>query len=251
MNILDLPRLSSKNIERRAELLLRHFNADYFESIQPTPLNEIVSFLESSYDIKFVFDGILGFNQFNHRILGAFNPKKRIILVDGALKKDEAKFNFTLAHELGHLALHRNLKITYSESNIKPIDEPVIDNYSHHHKLETDQDWMEWQANYYASCLLMPSSIFTKQLIIFQKYIGIAKVGTIFLDNQECNRKDYNNLIFKLSEYFGVSWSAVEYRLNKLNLINDQRQSYKRIDEYGVDNFNINLYAASNDENPF
>jgi Zn-dependent peptidase ImmA (M78 family) len=160
--------------------------------------------------------------------LGAYNPIKRVVIIDSSLKSDIQKFNFTLAHELGHLALHRNLKFKYNKHDANNEEETIME-ASTKKKLKTDSDWMEWQANYYASSLLMPAEIFKTALVIEQNKLGISRTGMIYVDNQPCNQQAFYQLINLLSQRFEVSKSAVEYRLQKLKLVDDKRKNFRSV----------------------
>lgn len=230
MQIEGLPHYSSSEIESKANKLLLYFSPTYFETVRATPLLAIVEFLNSKHGIVFQFDNILGFNNDNNRILGAYNPIKRVIIIDSSLKSDIHKFNFTLAHELGHLALHRNLKIKYDSQDENNEEETIID-YNSKKELKTDSDWMEWQANYYASALLMPKEIFKTALVFEQRNLGISRTGTIYVDNQSCNQQAFFQLINLLSQRFEVSKSAVEYRLQKLKLVDDKRKTFTSVSD--------------------
>lgn len=230
MQIEGLPHYNSNEIESKANKLLLYFSPTYFETVKATPLLSIVELLKSKHGIVFQFDKILGFNNENNRILGACNPIKRVIIIDSSLKDDTHKFNFTLAHELGHLALHRNLKFKYESQDVTNEEETVID-YNSKKELRTDSDWMEWQANHYASALLMPAEIFKTALVFEQSKLGISRTGTIYVDNQPCNQQAFFQLINLLSQLFGVSKSAVEYRLQKLGLIDDKRHGFRSVSD--------------------
>lgn len=228
MQIEGLQHYKSAEIEGKANKLLLYFSPTYFETIRATPLLSIVDFLKSRHGIIFQFDKILGFNNEGNRILGAYNPIKRVIIVDSSLNEDIHKFNFTLAHELGHLALHRSLKFRYDSWDTTNEEDTVME-YKARKELKTDSDWMEWQANCYASALLMPAQIFKSALVLEQREMGISRAGTIFVDNQPCNQQAFFQLINLLSQKFEVSKTAVEYRLHKLKLVDDKRKSFKSV----------------------
>lgn len=230
MIIEGLPHYSSNEIESKANTLLLYFSPTYFNNIGATPLVSIADFLSAKHNIVFQFDSVLGFNSDNNRILGAYNPSKRVIIIDSSLKSDLHKFNFTLAHELGHLALHRNLKFKHEKHDENNEEETVLEGRSKK-ELKTDSDWMEWQANYYASSLLMPAEIFKRALAIEQNSLGFSRRGTIYVDEQSCNQQAFYQIINLLSLRFEVSKSAVEYRLQKLNLIEDKRNRLKSVGE--------------------
>ena len=228
--------LSSEDIEVKSAQMLAHFNPQILQYVQATPLMGLVTFLEQKHQIIFRFDDHLGFSDKGERILGAFNPKKRVIIIDASLKADEHKFNFTLAHELGHLALHRNIKLIFDDKYAEEPSETVNEKIGSKKTIKTEAEWMEWQANYYASALLMPKETFRAALILHQQELGISRVGKIFIDDQRSNQSDYWQLITMLSKFFKVSQTAIEIRLLKLGLVEDHRsgRSLKSIlDDFG------------------
>lgn len=224
MKIQGRPYYNTSQIEIKSKKLLTLFSPEYFKSIRPTPLLEITDFLKKQYGITFILDANLGFSLDNSRLLGACNPVKRVILIDAAVRQDEHKFNFTLAHEIGHLSLHREIKIIYEENDVNTNIETIYENPFSRKSLKTDFDWIEWQANSYASALLMPDDIFASKLAKVQNLMG-SRVGKIYVDNQPCNQKTFYDIITSLSNFFHVSKSAVEYRLYGLKLVNDQRKN--------------------------
>lgn len=224
MKIEGRPKYNANSIEVKSKKLLTTYSPDYFATIKPTPLLSIVDFLKTTYYIFFDFEVNLGFSADNSRMLGACNPIKKVILIDSSLKSDEHKFNFTLAHELGHLALHRGVKITHAPDdniNIETVNETPIAKTG----FNTESEWMEWQANYYASALLMPDNIFTSKLVQIQKQLG-ARIGKIYVDKQPCNQQRLYEIIGMLGGFFHVSFSAAKYRLNALKLIDDKRKEH-------------------------
>ncbi len=231
MKINNLKKLNREQIENKSKDLLLYFDIDYFSKYVATPLIPITEFLNAKHEIIFKFDTTLGFNNFNYRVLGAFNPKKRIIIIDQFLKTDIQKFNFTLAHELGHLALHRNVIVKYDTNEEVTITETIQE--SNNSKGEkSDAEWMEWQANTYAAALLMPLQILQIWLIKVQSSMGISMPEKIYVDNQPSNINKYLTVINKLSQIFNVSRTAVEYRLLKLQLVIDKRNSFKKLSDF-------------------
>ena len=132
---------------------------------------------------------------------------RNTILINSFLveqKNQEHRYCFTLAHELGHWYLHREDAYIASEqqcmfemttmdsSRNRFVDD--INTFLHNKKkkLRSEEDWLEWQANYFASCILMPENIF---------------------------HKTYESLtgnIDKLAEMFNVSKEAALYRIQEI-----------------------------------
>ena len=89
---------------------------------------------------------------------------------------------------------------------------------------------LEWQANYFASCLLLPKENFVKE---FLKLIHIEEIknrgyGALFVDKQECNQKNFYLITNKLKDIFQVSRKVIEIRLKNLDLLTDWRNKSTR-----------------------
>lgn len=124
-------------------------------------------------------------------------------------KNQEHRLYFTLAHETGHWYLQR--KDAYIDSGqqslfgqgfIKSNINRFIDNIEiinfKRKKLVTEEDWYEWQANYFASCILMPKNMFTKEYLKLQDKTILEKASI-------------------LSGIFNVSEEATIYRMKEIN----------------------------------
>jgi Zn-dependent peptidase ImmA (M78 family) len=89
--------------------------------------------------------------------------------------------------------------------------------------LVTDDDWMEWQADYMASALLMPKKAFTKLVKEEFKSVGIHdgyyQMGTDF-------EKDSWAIVlgYGLADIFQVSVTAAKIRLKNLRFIRDHEE---------------------------
>src|SRR5882762_2138985 len=101
MRVEGIKQLSMEDIETRSELLLKLCRRDHLDYSLPTPFSKIIEVL-SANGVQFDFQRTLGFSDNGQRIIGATNLKKHIVLLDSSLKWGTHRFNFTLAHELGH-----------------------------------------------------------------------------------------------------------------------------------------------------
>ncbi len=84
---------------------------------------------------------------------------------------------------------------------------------------------MEWQANRFASCLLLPHEQFIASFIklIEQHNITDKGYGVLYVDNDPWNLRTFISIVSTLASEFGISQSVVEYRLKNLRLLNDKR----------------------------
>lgn len=113
--------------------------------------------------------------------------------------------HFTIAHELGHYFLCHELK------NGQCFDADILED-------DTAVDAIEREANYFASCLLMPESKIKSAFLSMLQRSRKAKIKD-FLHVQSnytwgiwCGFRD------DLMNRFGVSESALRYRLSNLAL---------------------------------
>ncbi len=98
---------------------------------------------------------------------------------------------FTLAHELGHSLISKHRKgLIYGL--LKP--------HTSHYLLGNDGNEIELEADYFASCLLMPESIYKSQCIEFVDQFSFS-------------------IIDVLSAYFSTSWFATLLRYSEVGTI--------------------------------
>ncbi|TDP00330.1 ImmA/IrrE family metallo-endopeptidase [Flavobacterium sp. 245] len=218
--IEGLKKLNSENIEKIANNFLNEINPEILNYALPTPLSEVIKFLKLKKSLEVEFLDITDHE--DRKILGYYDLFKNRIIINNNISNN-LQYPFVLGHEIGHFILHRNLKINQTVyNNFKDVQF----NFLHQsYNIKNDKHWIEWQANYFASCLLMPKNSIVARLILIQKELGISKQGTIFLDSQECNKKDYRDIVKWLSDFFNVGKNNIEYRLNDLGLINKPAMS--------------------------
>ena len=159
-----VPFLEEEQIECDAEALLAEFErARGVQVDPPVPIEDIV---EKHLKLRVEFDDMhqmLGVPRSapgrESDILGAILFNERRIVIDESLDPEqyptkEGRYRFTLAHEGGgHWRLHRNLFIS-DPAQVSLFDEqaqPAIVCRS-----SSAKEPIEWQADFYAACLLMP-----------------------------------------------------------------------------------------------
>jgi Zn-dependent peptidase ImmA (M78 family) len=155
-----------------------------------------------------------------------------VIFVDHSLLSSDAtaRFRFTLAHELGHLSLHRNLPLDFEllDATSKGILDARQDLRLGRRELKTPRDWLEWQANYYAGCLLIPRAMLGPELERRQHLLGVRLPGRIYVDDQPDNMASYISLVEHLRATFQTSKTTTRIRLEQLGLLEDRRTPRER-----------------------
>lgn len=133
----------------------------------------------------------------------ADNGQSYIMINDNI--ENDGRRNFTIAHELGHYFLCHELK------NGQCFDADIFED-------DTAVDTIEREANYFASCLLMPESKIKPAFLSMLQRSHKAKIKN-FLHVQNnftwgiwCGFRD------SLMNRYGVSETALRYRLTDLGL---------------------------------
>lgn len=200
-----------------------YFPANEIESIVSMFPQEIIfkdSFLDThnlcnyckeTYNVKFTFDQCLKGN-----VLGKICFKPLEIFVSNRIEKDIYRWRFTLAHEVGHLILHKELLKKYI--NEQTDDELSLNKFTNENVVINSR--LEVQANKFASRLLLPQRSFLQIVNDYFVKENINK-GYLYFDRQSVNMVLGLNLLREIQYKFGVSKEVAKYRLIDLGLLKD------------------------------
>jgi hypothetical protein len=234
---LRVPYIPDDVIERDAEALLSEFSlARGVEVRPPIPIEDIV---EKHLRLCVEFDNLharLGVPRqglgIDPNIFGAIWFESGTIVIDESLDPEvhpeyEGRYRFTLAHEGGgHWRLHRPLACptgTQSSLLIQKARPTVVCRSSQ------AKERAEWQADFYASCLLMPRKMVfaawdeafpDRKQRVLQPEMPIehpfVEIGRDFDGDQD---RVLNSFARPFAERFLVSPLAMRIRLEKLGLL--------------------------------
>lgn len=127
---------------------------------------------------------------------------------------------FTLAHELGHHILgHADyMAQEYCEEEDFATCKDSELNQSNIGRLE-------WQANYFASCILLPRRHLTQDFVEMARNHDLQDKGhgLLYVDDQLCNQVAYRLITNALCAKYRVSRTVVKIRLENLGFLNDAR----------------------------
>ncbi len=227
-----VPFLSDSEIEGKAELVIEYIDKEILIKPQFTPINIIINKLQEKRLLSFCILENLGETNNYRKILGKYVIRTKTILIDSSIY-ETTRFNFAIAHELGHFVLHRKLLIKHKEYGEQLIDTDY-DTVSGKKKILTDRDRLEYQANSFASSLLLPEKTFRKALIGIQKVKGINRnIGKIYVESNHSSMTDYQKMLSELADIYQVNKTNIEYRLMALDMIIDKRlKSVSHISEF-------------------
>ena len=217
--------LSRENIEDLAHSVLSDF-----QGVSDKPLAIDIDCLATDYlnlSIQYAAlskdQSILGITVYAacdiQTIEGTLHVTPNTVLLDNSLrpvplmeKSQNNRRRFTLTHECAHQILYRY------ESAI--IQEYIKKSYSHRQSftprlLKTQEDWNEWQADTLGAALLMPTNLLYQVWFLFCTGEKLQRYNGWF---PPAERNQLNNM----SQFLGVSQSALLIRLKQLNLIADK-----------------------------
>jgi Zn-dependent peptidase ImmA (M78 family) len=256
-----VPFLEEEQIERDAEALLAEYERARGVRIDPpVPIEDIV---EKHLKLRVEFDdmrqiilGVPGSAPGREPdILGAIFFNERRIVIDESLDPEEyptkeGRYRFTLAHEGGgHWRLHRNLFIS-DPAQVWLLDEqtqPAIVCRSSNAK-----EPIEWQADFYAACLLMPRrlvyAIWRERFRSLHPFIyewnktnpvfaarrsSWVKLGNSLQPDNPDHLIVFNRIAREFAQVFCVSVETMRIRLENLGLLlrdTPRQRSFAEVD---------------------
>ncbi len=240
-----VPYLQEEQIERDAAALLAEYEQARGMTIErAVPIEDII---EKHLKLGIEFDDM--HRLLNHPrsglgldpdILGAIFFEERRIVIDESLDPEEnpnkeGRYRFTLAHEGGgHWRLHRRL-FAKDLAQVSLFGEPAPPSVVC--RSSQAKEPVEWQADFYASCLLMPRKlvmaawdemfpdrkprVIAPTVPVEHPFVELRRVECRIGDF-ECSETDDNvldGIARPLAKQFLVSPIAMRIRLEKLGLL--------------------------------
>ncbi|MEA5032138.1 MAG: ImmA/IrrE family metallo-endopeptidase [Sphaerochaeta sp.] len=223
-----IPHLSKNQLESYGERVLRDFSPGVLLKAQPTDIDRLITeYMGFNFEYQYlshnqVYLGITVFDDTDQ--LPIYNPelnraeylsvKKNTIIIEGTLADNPNLIHrerFTEGHEASHGLIHPEyyqLKAQiaslqdYSSCGYSKPCFPDLSGMDTNGKRLRGEAWLEWQANYLASVLLMPRSAVRRLRNL------IEPKGSPFW---------HLDLIREMVEVFNVSEEAARVRLVSLN----------------------------------
>jgi len=222
--------LSRTVIEERVTHMLDYVLPNRGNDTCPPDLEKVVGVLDAQYGIRFSFSDKLGDLPTGERILGTFTVDPLTIRVTAYLPLWSPRFRRTLAHELGHLVLHRRM---IGKGKYISREKAIVDTAKQLRYRETaelsDIGWVEWQANEFSMCLILPRRYLQMLVYTVQMDLDIKRnLGTMYLDDQPCNKRDCQAIVRKIVEISSAKKPLLWRRLRFLGIIEDHQRKRAR-----------------------
>ena len=152
-----------------------------------------------------------------------FHLDGRTILIDSDLVRDEygsGRYNFTLAHEVGHQIMYMTFPYEYDPLVLRRLTTVHLRRTESGYRVT---DWNEWYADTLASLILMPDQLVWDCLEYFSLPKRIRSLNDPYPYNQQYR-------FSQMSKHMGVSKQALSIRLQQMGvLLNPYNQrTYKR-----------------------
>ena len=178
-------------------------------------------------DLQIEIGGSYHEKRLGGEVLGTFSKDPPKIEVFES--EDPHRDRFTLAHELGHHILGHSAYLEAEYTQERDFSEQP-NNALRAKEIRR----MEWQANSFASCLLLPRERFLRLFIHATNQLQLRDrgFGPLFVDDQRINLHNFYSVTNRLKSEFDVSRTVVMIRLEQLRLLNDSRHSPRRLQTF-------------------
>lgn len=209
LQYLEIPYRSAEQIED----LINEFPYSALYSMNRLDEGKLRELIHDVYGAKVVVNQNLGLHN-NQPVLGHLTLEPPVIALSRQLNDDVCRMRFTLAHEVGHLILHRDDLVEFVDA-ISDFDRSLgqVD-FSD----ETLNRSLEAQANIFASRLLLPTEPLLEDVAKYFREQNLHK-PYIYWDHQPVNQSLAYGLLSSLKSKYLASMEASRIRLTQLGLI--------------------------------
>lgn len=204
---INTPYLSKKQLSLSAQELYKKYKTSEHQLDIYKILKELGIKVKITEEIK------------NQDVIAEINFTKKEITLFGKNVFSDTQHFFALAHEIGHFYLgHDKYLITEQKTDIHSTNIVPIG-------INANINRMEFQANYFAACLVLPKTFLTQIFIKLLKEHNVLHRGfsALYIDDQPCNIENYHKICLPLCRFFNVSQETLKIRLTELDLASFNR----------------------------
>lgn len=243
-----VPILSKDDMDYIADNILRDYNEKVLGEPSALDIERFAEFylgLQMDYQDLTHNRSLLGMMVFNDCQVPVYDATKQeakyisvgegTALIDNCLLEEDQKRRgrFTVGHEASHWIFHRKkYRVDPSQLTIfsgsEEKTEPIIrcktvnvEGIAQKNRFSTDDDWMEWQADYMSSALLMPKATFATAV---QELFKQADILEGYYEKGQDEDLDFwaEEMPMILADIFNVSIKAAAIRLKTLRFVREK-----------------------------
>lgn len=220
--------LSQEYIMSIAEGELKKIDPEILTKAHGLEVQKLTNYMKAEYGIEMVeIDA-------SSKLLGFCDLENNTIGINENIKNTPREL-FILAHEFGHYMLHQ--KLTIGQETYESFEDSTYNFRTGKRSLENPRHWIEWQANSFASAMVLPKHQLYFTLKRFQRFKNLTE-GVIPLTDDHKSIADFRSLMTMLANHFNVTQTSVEYKLNELDII----KNHSRVMSVG------NIISANREE---
>ena len=224
--VVRAPYLTSEFIEKVVSQLIEEDVQHYAEMLKKCSLTDKVPYCcidpyhyARRYGLQIVRTDL---SQQKH--LGHIDMKNKVVRLTDNLKDGDPRDRFSMAHEDGHYVLHTHPMFReFLERDAELEGQAASDMWEKH--------WLEVQANYFASCMLMPRRLVELLYNLYwRKWFKCDIVKPMYIKEPMYWDKDFQNVVDPIARHLGVSSAAIKIKLLEMGkLIDPNKLDNKKI----------------------
>ena len=179
--MMEFPEIALQDIEAKAQTLIEQYEDKMGVRVRaPVPVESIAEHL-LGYRIDITDEGLFE----DPRYLGGIVFDDNVIRVNASVESHEGRYNFTIAHEIGHHILHRDHYLAAREAETPSIMCREV----------SAKPLVERQADQFASALLMPAEEVRKAIHKLNEPTGETSVRALrALAGKVCTAGGFSNV---------------------------------------------------------
>lgn len=214
--VLKIPFLTEEFIEKKANNITHSGFAEcmrLYHSQSGENIDFAVDPFECAKEVGLEND----FEELDESQLGLLDVKNNHVTLNINAEGNYERIRFTMAHECGHYVLHTKFLKSANVTSIGETDNTITVS-------NDDRKRLEYQANKFASFLLMPQErIEILYYFLFQKFVhskfGDSLQPIYYSPTQPETYYSYENVVGNMARILKVSRQALEIRLKAMNLL--------------------------------
>lgn len=208
----NIDKLTKEDIEILADNELNKLDTDILISGKGLSVNLVENYLGSEYGI------CIEVMSRDSSLLGSCDVDNHKIMIHPSIVGTDRHL-FVLSHEFAHYILHQ--KLTMTQTTYDLFEDSEYNFRTGKHDLNNPKQWIEWQANYFASCFILNKVSLYAAIFYYQNQLRLAN-GPLILNDSYSSYKIFNKILYSLTYKFNTSKTTIIYKMKEHNLLQER-----------------------------